>query len=390
MSHVLIYVQHLLGIGHLQRVGLIADAAVATGLDVEIISGGVPVPGLLSDGVRLIQLPPLKAGAGGFRDLRDVGGRPADDSYRQARLRALITQVRKSRPKILVLEAFPFGRWPLDFELLPLLEAALALDPKPLIVSSVRDILQVSNKPGRSERVIRTLQHYFDAVLVHGDPKLAPLALSFARAAEVGDLLHHTGLVAAPEALFTALPSGEHRPGEILVSAGGGAIGHEMLRGALEARPMCVFKNLPWRVITGRGLDQAAFDRLRRGAPEDVAIERFRPDFRSLMARARLSVSFAGYNTVTDILRTGVSAVLVAYTGDGAETEQRTRALRLQELGVASSLLDTELTPERLADAIDVAASRPPSTAKFDLEGAKSSAGLLRRWVERGSVMRHI
>ena len=60
-GRVLLYVQHLLGIGHLQRAARLAKAMAAAGLDVDMVSGGVAVPFLDTGGAALLQLPALKA-----------------------------------------------------------------------------------------------------------------------------------------------------------------------------------------------------------------------------------------------------------------------------------------------------------------------------------------
>jgi len=43
MARVLFHVQHLLGVGHLQRSLRIAEALVAAGIDVTLVQGGAPV-----------------------------------------------------------------------------------------------------------------------------------------------------------------------------------------------------------------------------------------------------------------------------------------------------------------------------------------------------------
>ena len=53
MTAVLVWVQHLLGIGHVQRTARIARAMTAAGLDVHVAFGGPPVP---ADGLRHIRL----------------------------------------------------------------------------------------------------------------------------------------------------------------------------------------------------------------------------------------------------------------------------------------------------------------------------------------------
>ena len=61
MTDVLFYVQHLLGIGHVRRAALIARTMDHAGLNVVLVSGGEPVPGLDLAGAKLVQLPSLRA-----------------------------------------------------------------------------------------------------------------------------------------------------------------------------------------------------------------------------------------------------------------------------------------------------------------------------------------
>ena len=48
-SRAFIYVQHLLGIGHLKRAVILAQATVAAGLEVTLASGGLPVADLVRE-----------------------------------------------------------------------------------------------------------------------------------------------------------------------------------------------------------------------------------------------------------------------------------------------------------------------------------------------------
>ena len=58
---VMIVVTHLLGTGHLSRALTLARAFQAAGDEVLIASGGFAAPQLNTDGVELVQLPPLRA-----------------------------------------------------------------------------------------------------------------------------------------------------------------------------------------------------------------------------------------------------------------------------------------------------------------------------------------
>ena len=134
-----------------------------------------------------------------------------------------------------------------------------------------------------------------------------------------------------------------------------------------------------WCLIAGPNLPQADFDAIAATAPACVRVERFRPDFASLLAGARLSVSQAGYNTVCDILAAGCRSLLVPFTA-GGETEQAVRAGRLEALGLASVLTEAELSAATMTAAVAAALARPPPPRhRLDIDGARRTAGILTR-----------
>lgn len=376
MSRIFFHVQYLKGLGHLQRARLIAEAVAGAGHQVDMVSGGLPLADFAPQGVTLHQLPALQAGPGGFRDLRDSEGRRVDEYWLQQRRDALLALFLEAKPDILLIESFPFGRRQLGFELRPLLDAASAAAKRPAVVGSIRDILQIKTRPERNAETVSLLRTFFDTVLVHGDPAFARLDDSFSETPAIRNMIRYTGLVAAPASDFA--PGPDTPRNEVVVSAGSGAIGRRMLQAALEARPLTTLADAPWRLLTGPHLPEPDFAALCAEAPGGVVVERFRDDFRRLLAAARLSISFAGYNTACDLLRARVPSVLVAFSDDGGETEQPARARHFAERGLGVMLSDTEVTGVRLAAAVDDAARKPPPKAQsVDLEGAEKSAALL-------------
>ena len=165
---VFFYVQHLLGVGHLFRAARIAQGLHKLGFSVELVLGGPPVSQLDFSGLNVIQLPPLKAGPNGFTDLITSSGEPASPAIKARRTEALLAAFEQSRPDVLLMETFPFGRRQMRFELLPLLEAAQRKKPRPCIACSIRDILQENRDMARAQEVVEILRDYFDLVLVHG------------------------------------------------------------------------------------------------------------------------------------------------------------------------------------------------------------------------------
>jgi predicted glycosyltransferase len=371
----LIYVQHLLGIGHLVRAAALARAFAAAGFETHLVSGGMPVASLALAGAVLIQLPPVRSKEGDFSLLADAHGDPIDDAYRSARRARLLSILKESQPHVLIFETFPFGRRQMRFELLPLLEAALAMGPRPLIAASVRDVLQAP-KPGRAEDALALIARAFDLVLVHGDPALIPFAASFPPAAALGDKLRYTGYIADP-------PAPRGKPGdagwdEAIVSAGGGAVGAALLATALAARPFTRLRDATWRFLVGGNAADADFECLASGRRKGVIVERARADFQRLLANCRVSISQAGYNTVMDIANTDTRAVLVPFSGVG-ETEQALRADRLARRGLATVVPEGEVSAPALAVAIDRAAAMArPDFAWVDRRGAESSVRIVR------------
>jgi predicted glycosyltransferase len=378
---VLFYVQHLLGIGHLRRALHLVSAMAAEGLAVTLVSGGEPLPDLAdAAAARVVQLAPVRARDAGFRDLVAADGRPIDDALRASRRDALLAAFAKAAPDALVIEAFPFGRRAFRFELDPLLAAARARPKRPLVLCSLRDIVVAPQQETRRRAVIARVRADFDAVLVHGDPALAPLGASFPETPEIADRLLYTGYVTAAK---HSAGAEDRSGGEILVSAGGGAMGGALLAAAVEARRRGCLADRGWRLLTGPNLPETEFAALSVQLPAGVAIERYRRDFPQLLRSCRVSVSQAGYNTVLDVLTARAAAVLVPFAEMG-ESEQTLRAELLAARGLVEMLAPGELAPDRLAAAIERAALRRPAAVAIDTSGARRTARLVAAMI-RGS-----
>lgn len=366
---VFFYVQHLLGIGHLKRATTLARALRAEGFQVILASGGPSVAGMAAD----VQLPSLRAVDLTFKTLVDDTGRPVDDAWKRRRAAALIDAWRASCANVLIVELFPFGRRQMRFELVPLLEDAQRVKPRPLVVCSVRDLIQP--KPERERETLKMAERYFDRILVHGDPRVAAFERTFSLATRLGDKLQYTGYVVDE-------PSPVHGEGraEVLVSAGGGVVGRKLLETAMKARGHTLLRNATWRLLAGVNCSEADFRALERAAGPGIVLERSRADFPALLANCALSVSQAGYNTVAETLKARVRSVLVPFAG-GGESEQTLRAQLLAERGALEMVEEAALNAESLAFAVDRAVRRePPPGDLVDLDGGRRTAELLRQW----------
>jgi predicted glycosyltransferase len=371
---ILIVVTHLLGAGHLTRAAALASALATAGHRVVLVSGGAPQKLISPGAATLVQLPPVRTSGTDFTRLLDENGLPVDETRMEARRQLLLETFSETQPDVVVTELFPFGRRVLAGEFLPLLELAAAARPRPLVVSSIRDILVAPKRPGRAEEAHERLLRFYDLVLVHGDDELVPLSASWPVDESIRRLLKPTGYIddGTP-------PSNTWAPRRGIVVAGGSsAAAMPLLRVALEAA-RGIWEQ-PWHVLVGHGVSDPDFQALQDLAPAHTSVERARSDYRQRLAASALSISQAGYNTAVDLLRTRPRSILVPFEA-GGETEQRLRAKCLEKAGRAIVIPEAELNTARLQAEIRRSLADPlPRIASVDLDGLARSVSLLESW----------
>ncbi|KIC12586.1 glycosyltransferase [Leisingera sp. ANG-M1] len=364
---VLIAVTHLLGTGHLSRALTLARAFTAAGHQAQVASGGFPAPQLNADRIDLVQLPPLRSDGVDFTRLLAQDGTLADDPCLSRRRDTLCRTLQVLQPDVLITELYPFGRRSLRKEFLALLEAAHAMPQRPVILSSVRDILAPPSKPEKAEKADAVIAKFYDAVLVHSDPAATTLDASWPVSDMLAAKLRYTGYVAPPAAGPHPQQAGA---GEVLVSAGGGSVGTPLFETALEAAKL--MPETPWRLLVG-GSDAAARIEAFAKAGSPALLEPARKDFRQMLSHAAASVSMCGYNTALDLLQAGTPAVLVPFDA-GNETEQGLRAASLAPLDGIQVVKTADLSPAMLCTAVNSAlrASRRVAGG-FRFDGAARS-----------------
>ncbi|WP_417667245.1 glycosyltransferase family protein [Roseibium sp.] len=369
-----IHVQHLLGTGHAVRAAAIGKALAARGIEVTLATGNLLPPTLDTSGLEVVQLPPVKSPDAVFNRLVTLDGDPIDGIWEEQRTAATLKAFTAKPYDLLLTETYPFGRRQFEFELSALIATAKEQDRPPLIATSIRDILVRKQELWKEEWMADQACAHYDRILIHSDPDFVQLADSFPFADKVEHLVRYTGFVgggARPEP-----PEGLGED-EVIVSCGGGAVAQGLLMAALEARPLSRrAEDATWRILVGHDNSDMAFETYARSAGEGIIVERARKDFPGLLKRARLSVSQAGYNTVLDVLIAGVPAVFVPFA-QVKETEQTQRANALAAHGRAVVTPEHDLSPEKLAAAIDDALALPRRHHEVLLGGAEKSAEIL-------------
>jgi len=370
----LLYCQHVLGMGHLVRSLALAESLAAR-FHVVFLNGG-PVPHGVPrpSGIDFIDLPPLGFDAAGHlvsRDRRRSAERALD-----RRRELILTTFHRLRPRAVVVELFPFGRKKFASELLPLFEAVHAAGPeRPLLVTSLRDILVTGRRDQeRHDRLACTLANRFlDAVLVHADPRFARLEDTFHPAERLCVPVHYTGFVTARPA---PVPSPAYR---LVVSAGGGLVGAGLFHAAVEAHAL-LFERTGLRtlLVAGPFLPENDWLALRENARGRAGLELRRavPNLEAELARATVSVSQCGYNAALEILRTRVRALVVPFS-EGSEDEQRVRARRLERLGAVRVLEPERADGPTLAAEVQALLDFTPDPVALDMDGAAHTAELL-------------
>lgn len=366
---VMIVVTHLLGAGHLSRALTLARTFAEQGHSAAVVSGGRPVPHFDRTGVDVIQLPPLQSDGVNFSRLLTANGDVAADEYLKSRQTCLLEALFNYHPDVLITELYPLGRRGLRDEFMRLLKAAKSMTSPPLVLSSIRDILAPPSKPERVQAADETVNRYYDAVLVHSDPRVTPLDQSWPVTPALQKKLYYTGYV-APAA------SGPHPDAvgtnEVLVSAGAGPVGEALFEAAIAAAHLA--PDQVWRILVGGTDPEGRIKRLRSLSGDSTAIiEPVRPDFRHMLYHTACSVSMCGYNTALDLLQSGCPAVFVPFD-DGGEVEQTLRAQSLTRMSSVKVIKTDQLTADTLMKAVsEIAGKRRIPGAGLHMDGANET-----------------
>ncbi|MFH1263557.1 MAG: glycosyltransferase [Pseudomonadota bacterium] len=372
---VLMYCQALLGIGHLVRFLNIARALPG---EVLLVYGGEPVPGLtVPSNARVWQQEPVRSDLSFQRIYSVTDPARSLPELQETRRVCLEEAFVTFQPDAFLLDTFPFSRNRFAPELTPLLKRIRKGLTKPcVVVTSVRDTLITRPDQDRYEdRVVEKLRKYVDCVLIHSDPTWQRFndTDTFHRTVPVPH--HYTGFVAT-SCLTNA---NSERPADdclrIVVQIGGGRVGKEIIRTTASAVSR-IRKPAQIRAFQGAFPSEDGNDSTQIGG--SLQIEPFGPAYYQTLASADLLISQCGYNSMVDVLATGIEWITIPF---GVNDEQPRRALRLMEHGVARAVLPAFPSPDELAAGINDLLVAPKSEGRrkfpFDLNGAHRSATLL-------------
>jgi predicted glycosyltransferase len=371
------YCQHSLGLGHLARSWALADA-LSSRFRVALWCGGpLPQHPAPPRACEIVALPPIVSTDDGR--LVSVESDDSVDALLDLRRDIMLRRLAVERPAAIVVELFPFGRRKFTRELLPLLDVARAMSPRPLVVCSVRDILvgRGEKQQEHDERARMLADRYFDAVLVHGDPAFARFDDFFRPLEPMRTPVHYTGFVAGAARRRPA-----SRRNGILVSGGGGRFAASLFMTAIDVHGR-LKPSIPLTIVAGPFCEESTWQQLvaaARSVPS-IRVRRTVTDLCSEMAESQLSISQCGYNTALEIVQARVPALVVPFAERG-ETEQTDRARRLAALGLVRMLAADRLNATTLAAAVEKTMAFQPAAIALDVNGRDRTTRLLTAMVD--------
>jgi predicted glycosyltransferase len=382
-QRVLIYSHDTYGLGHLRRSLLIAEglASVPDFRSTLIATGSPRAQAFaLPPGTDTVKLPAVaKTTAGSYRartlqlSLEDM-----------VRLRAemIRTVARAFVPDLVLIDHAPAG---MLGELRPLFDELSRERHRPRLVLGLRDIIDEAERVRREwDRVgaWELLDNLYDRVLVYGDPAVPTTADELALPARLPGRVVPVGYLGRRMEWAPDLADPY-----ILVTTGGGGDGHTVLRAYLsyleDIRARVPFRSV---LVSGPLLSarrQRNIEAHAGAVGHDVQVIRFTDRFEELLGGAAGVVSMAGYNTVAEILASGVPALLVPR--ETPRLEQRIRAERLVQVADVEVCPAGRLDATRIGRFVDrVLTDGYTTPAGVDLGGVQRTVREL-RGVLRGS-----
>lgn len=355
-----LYSQDGFGLGHMRRTNSIASCLLSVRPDAAVLTLADSLLGPFFETNPhhdYLKLPSIvKVGPGDWR--------PVKLPLPLAELRDLRSETIRSavlafRPDAVLVDHMPHGALG---ELVPTLEALEASGSATTMVLGLRDIIDappVVRRQWQVEGAYAAITRHYDAVLVYGERRLFDAAAQYGLHADLAAKVRYCGYVCTPATAshpdrtrHEYLAGTEAGTRLIVAMAGGGADGYPMMRALLDALP-AVASALPCVLVLVVGpflparLGQDLRDRAE-GLP--VVVRTSVSDLLSHVEAADLTVTMAGYNSVTEILRSGRPAVVVPRAGPSAE--QRLRAGILARHGWLDVVDPDELAPEVVARAV--------------------------------------
>lgn len=355
---ILMYSHDTFGLGHLRRCRTIAHAMVDRfpGLNIAIISGS-PVVDAFSfhERVSFVQIPAAKKLPNGAYTSGN-GQQTLEDTI-AAREAVIREAAERLRPDMLIVDKEPLG---LGREMLATLEWLKAEGC--ICVLGLRDVLdapELLREEWHRKNIIPQLDHLYDQIWIYGPDSFFNPLDGLDIPPVILDRVRYTGFL--PRSLPDVDDGTSARYGEnyVLVTAGGGGDGFELMSAALEAIEHIPENNEDFLFVLGPFMtdEQRNEITVRAAHLPRTQIVDFHANVETLIANAKAIVGMCGYNTFCEVLSFDKRALFVPRTEP--RQEQSIRAHRASEFGW-TNVMDMELAkdPDTFFDAINAVLGR--------------------------------
>lgn len=371
-ARILMYSHDTFGLGHLRRCRAIAHALVERfkGLTVLIISGS-QIAGAFGFKARVdfVKIPSvIKLYSGDYTSIGDH----IDLQDTLALREALIVETAVFfDPDILIVDKEPMG---LRGEIEKTLVALQLRGCKTVLgLRDVMDSPELLRAEWDKKNVIEKVASLYDEVWVYGPEDFWNPLQKLDVPERLTAKTHYTGFL--PRELPTAeSPNIGNLPDDyILVTAGGGGDGADLMSMVLAARELDRNLVYPLVLVPGPFMKNDQREEIRRRASNlsNVTVINFDNALEAIMDKASAVVGMCGYNTFCEIISFDKPALFVPRTHP--RKEQFIRATRAHELGLTQVLdADQAADPAKMADALHALPHSPkPSEAawKVDTKG---------------------
>ena len=395
LARVALYSHDTMGLGHVRRNLLIAQALVGSNFKANaLIIAGIHQAGAfkIPQGVDCLTLP-------AYSKDRNGAYAPRALCVENGTLVALRSQVigaalQNFAPDLFIVDNVPRGALQ---ELTPVLERVKG-QGKTRCVLGLRDILDAPERVQKQWRLLdneAAIRDYYDAVWIYGDRNVYDAIEEYAFPPDLAAKSTFTGYLdpttrlipgdGDPD-LFAQLPKDLAQKGFTLCMIGGGQDGLAVTQAFAQA-------DLPADeygvIVTGPFLPppqkQRLLDRVA-GNPRLKVLE-FIPEPMRLMRQARRVIAMGGYNTVLELLALGKRALIVPRSRP--RLEQTIRAQCLQALGLLDFIAFDRLRPRTLSAWLNserTTALRPPQRV-LDCDGLQRLPALAGGVIAAGGVL---
>ena len=368
--HIALYSHDTVGLGHMRRNMLIADAIISSKIPASVLLiGGAREACAFSlpHGMDWLTLPSFQKNAQGTYQTRSLD--VTLEELVALRSKIIASALDSFAPDVFIVDKRPRGALrELDASL-----ESLRARGRTRLVLGLRDVL---DDPARirqewcDDENESAVHDFYDAIWVYGDPALYDQAKEYGYPASVTSKIRHTGyLVRSGLRNFSEAGYAEPtqlgiEPDErvVLCTMGGGQ------DGGLLAEAFAQISFLPKTkavILSGPFMPAHVEARLRSLAADNDRLQviHFLSDVDWLLKRADAIVAMGGYNTVWEAVYLGKRTLIVPRVHP--RQEQLIRAERLQHLGLVEVLPPNAVTPAALSAWLNRVHSSPVPEKKL-------------------------